>query len=213
MTNIGNLGKKRQQSARLIVVAGISILLAVSFVPSKASSNASCPASKAIFFPNGDDEIVSLQGSNSPATTQSVCSINGVVDVPQFSRKGYTLSRWTGEPDDTSVENIAGLNANSETWTANAALTRAFAQWQPIQYSVSYNYDGGAGAATNTTSNYNSKIYTGATISNETYSFSAPTKNGFRFVGWSLNSNIYAPGAIIDCPDSNVVFTAVWATS
>jgi hypothetical protein len=209
-----NISGKRRASFRLIVISGISILLAVSFIPSKAVTKVNCPASKVIFFPNGVDEIVTLPGSNDPATTQTLCAVNGVVDVPKFSRAGYTLSGWTGEPDYGSEESIASLSANSETWTANAEVTRAFAQWQPIQYSVSYDYNGGVvGSATPISTTFNETIYAGAKIIDSVYSFIIPTKVGHSFVGWSFNNTTYAPGSLIEAPASNVVFTAVWVAA
>jgi hypothetical protein len=208
-----NLGSKRQRSLRLIVIAGISVMLAVSFAPSRASSKITCSGSKVIFFPNGEDESVSILGSSSPATTQTLCSINGVVSVPKFYRAGYTLSGWTGEPDQGSSDSITALSANSETWTANAVATRAYAQWRPIQYTVSYNYDGGSGSATATTSSFNEDIYAGATISSGVYSFATPTKAGYRFLGWSFRGVTYALGALVDAPPSDVAFTAVWVSA
>jgi hypothetical protein len=214
MANLRNLSTKRQRSLRMIVITGISVLLALSFAPSKAVSNKSCSTPKVIYYPNGDDQIVSLKGSSAPADAQVECAVGGVVDVPKFSRDGFTLTGWTEAPDDASaVDNPMVLSANSETWTVSAQVTRAFAQWQPVQYSVTYNYDGGESAATDTTSTYGSVIYAGATISNDVYSFSTPTKTGFRFVGWSFNNNTYVPGSKIDCPAANVAFTAVWTTS
>lgn len=213
MTIIGNLSTKRQRSLRLIVIASISVLLAVSFAPSRASSKVTCPASKVIFVPNGDDVIELRSGSNIDAEIQTVCAVNGVVAVPKFSRSGYSLAGWTGEPDFGSEEAIIGLEANSDTWSTNADATRAFAQWQPIQYSVSYNYNSGSGSASAAISTYMETIYVGATITNDVYSFTVPTRDGYRFVGWSFNGNTYAPGSLIDAPASNVVFTAVWANA
>ena len=214
MTIIGNLSTKRQRSLRLIVIASISVLLAVSFAPSRASSKVTCGAeSKVIFVPNGDDVIELSSGSNIDAEIQTVCAVNGVITIPKFSRAGYTLAGWTGEPDFGSEETITALIGTPETFTTSVEATRAFAQWQPIQYSVSYNYNSGSGSASAAISTYMETIYVGATITNDVYSFTVPTRDGYRFVGWSFNGNTYAPGSLIDAPASNVVFTAVWASA
>jgi Listeria-Bacteroides repeat domain (List_Bact_rpt) len=211
-----NLEKRRRhhrRPLRVIIISIMSLLLALSFVPSRASSKVTCPASKVIFVPNGDDVNELRSGSNVDAEIRTVCAVNGVVTVPNFSRLGYTLSRWTGEPDVGSEETITALIGNPKTFTTSVEATRAFAQWEPIQYSVSYNYNGGSGSASAANSMYLETIYVGATISNDVYSFTTPTRDGYRFLGWSFNGNTYAPGSLIDAPASNVVFMAVWVSA
>jgi len=212
MSSLGIKKVKHPRSLRFIVIVAISAVLAVSFAPSRASSKITCGADpKVIFVPNGVDVMMLKSGSNVDAEIQTVCAVNGVVTVPRFSRAGYTLSRWTGEPDIDSEQTITGIIGNPETFTTSVEATRAFAQWQPIQYSVSYNYGGGSVSASATQSTYMETIYVGATIASGVYSFTAPTRDGYRFVGWSFNGNTYTPGTIIDAPASNVEFTAVWA--
>jgi len=209
----GKLEGQHTRSLRAFVIAGISILLVLSFVPSRASSKVVCPASKAIFFPNGNEDEVSLQGSSEAISTQTVCAKNGTIKVPRFSRRGYIFAGWTSEPDATSVESITALSAGTTTWTPNADITRAFAQWKPVEYSVTYNLNGGTGSVTNTRSTYMSTIYVGATISNNVFSFTMPTKVGYKFEGWKANNTIYTNGSQINSPDADVVFTAEWTTS
>jgi uncharacterized repeat protein (TIGR02543 family) len=88
-----------------------------------------------------------------------------------------------------------------------------FAQWQAKSYSVTYNLNGGSGSPTNTTSTFKSPIYVGATISGSTYSFTTPTKDGFTFAGWSIESGgseRYSQQQILSAPSSNISFTANW---
>ena len=172
-------------------------------------------ASKVFFFPNDGDKNSAMIGSAN-ATTQKVCVPDShLVSVPAFTRDGFNLWGWTQQPDDlaSNPDVIPGLSAASTSWQAVESITAVFAQWQPKQYSIGYDLDGGTGAPTAVTRDFGSDFYVGATISGDTYSFNVPTKVGFNFTGWSIGTEDqnYSQGQKITVPSRNITFKAKWA--
>lgn len=84
--------------------------------------------------------------------------------LPTPTKVGYQFTGWYN-----------GYNqiANTGTWTITSDIT-LIAHWQIIQYTVTYELDGGVLASPNPSS-YN--INSNATLNN-------PTKSGYTFIGW-----------------------------
>ena len=83
------------------------------------------------------------------------------------TKTGYTFAGWTGSngtTKQTSVSIAKGSTGN-KTYTAN---------WNPINYTITYNLDGGSASNPNT---YN--------IESATFTLNNPTKIGYTFVGWT----------------------------
>ena len=203
---------------RLIALAALSGLVAIASISLQSNATAdNCSNTKVTFYPNGDADDVMISGSKVERQKILVCA--GSVQVPAFTREGFNLVGWTLQPDDLipgstdSSEPVPGLSAADTSWNTNGSISNVFAQWQAKSYSVTYNLNGGSGSPTNTTSTFKSPIYVGATITDNTYSFNTPTKDGFTFAGWSSGSGgaeRYSQGQILSAPSSNISFIANW---
>ncbi len=89
--------------------------------------------------------------------------------LPAAHRTGYTYE-WYANPQFpenalVTAETIVKIPADHELW----------AKWTPINYSISYNLDGGAVAGNNPTT-YN--------VESDPITLTNPTKTGYEFVGW-----------------------------
>lgn len=88
--------------------------------------------------------------------------------LPTPTREGYTFIGWTGSngsTPETSVSVTKGSTGN-RSYTAN---------WTPINYSISYDLDGGS--ISGEVTEYN--------IETDTFVLPMPTKPGYNFIGWT----------------------------
>lgn len=111
-------------------------------------------------------------GSASNATSYTV--ENNTFTLSNPTRNGYTFAGWTGSNGSTKQINLSvskGSTGN-KTYTAN---------WTPINYSITYNLDGGT--ASNKTS---------YTIETDTFKLNNPTKTGYTFLGWTESNGTTA---------------------
>ena len=81
-------------------------------------------------------------------------------------------------------------------------LTTAIYKSLSVTYNVNFDLDGGKGGPSSTT----------VIDSSYTIPFTAPTKDGFTFGGWSMNgsTSLYQPGITVTLPSENTVFKASW---
>lgn len=104
-------------------------------------------------------------GSATNPNTYNIESTTFTLNNP--TKTGYTFAGWTGSngtTKQTSVSIAKGSTGN-KTYTAN---------WNPINYTITYNLDGGSASNPNT---YN--------IESATFTLNNPTKTGYTFVGWT----------------------------
>ena len=85
------------------------------------------------------------------------------------TRAGYTFAGWTGT-DITGTSKIVTINQGS---IGNRTYT---ATWTPVNYTISYDLNGGAVAVSNPTS-YN--------IETPTFALNNPIRLGYVFAGWT----------------------------
>jgi len=114
--------------------------------------------------------------------------------IPNPTRTGYTFLGWTGSNGSTPQKNIS----ISKGSTGNKSYT---ANWQVINYSISYNLNGGN--ASNKTS-YN--------IETNTFTLSNPTRTGYTFLGWTGSNGNSAQKSVSISKGStgNKSYTANW---
>jgi len=111
------------------------------------------------------------------------------------TREGYTFAGWTGTDLDaasTSVTIAKGSTGNRE-YTAT---------WTPIEYTITYDLDGGTVATPNPISY---TIEDAVTLNN-------PTKDGYTFAGWTGTDLADATNAVTIAAGStgNREYTATW---
>ncbi|MEG2235156.1 MAG: InlB B-repeat-containing protein, partial [Clostridia bacterium] len=110
------------------------------------------------------------------------------------TKTGYTFTGWTGSNVTTPQININIVKGSigNKSYTAN---------WKTINYTISYNLNGGNLATTN---NYN--------IETNTFGLGVPTKTGYTFTGWT-GSNGTTPQININIVKGyigNKSYTANW---
>ena len=90
------------------------------------------------------------------------------IELEAPTREGYTFIGWTGtdieEGPEESILITQGLTGDRE-YTAN---------WEAVEYTITYNLDGGE---TTNPENY--------TVETEDIVLNAPTKEGYKFLGWT----------------------------
>ena len=117
------------------------------------------------------------------------------------TRTGYKMLGWS-----------TSSSASSATWVVGGTTPQItssrtyYAVWQRISYTATFNVNGGSGSVSSGSSYYNA-----------TYTFptTRPTKSGYLFVGWSLNSGAaaasYVPGKSIKWSwEKNQTFYAIY---
>lgn len=102
-------------------------------------------------------------------TSYSITS--GNIRLAQPSKNGYEFVGWTGSNGDVPEKNVIVLCDSGD----NLSYT---AHWEALTYSITYHLFGG------TNSNKNPSSYT----TEDTLALGSPTKNGYDFNGWFLDS-------------------------
>lgn len=130
------------------------------------------------------------------------------------TKAGYTFAGWTSSVTADNTIYAAGV-----TYTMPGEDVTFTAQWEAIDYSITYDLADGTSVTTiEDTTTYN----VGAT--NVTVVSTEPTKTGYTFAGWVATANdeevvyedttIYKSGGnnetLTTMPASNVTFTATW---
>ena len=125
-------------------------------------------------------------GSVSP--TSETVNPGDSVTLPTPTRANYTFDGWS---DGTTTY------AGGASYTVNGNVTLT-AQWTIIQYTVTYDYNGGSGSPASETVNAGSAT-----------TLPTPTRTGYNFSSWSDGTNTYAGGASYTV-NGNVTLTAQW---
>jgi uncharacterized repeat protein (TIGR02543 family) len=118
---------------------------------------------------------------------------SSVVLASAPSRAGYTFTGWKDQSGQS-------YNAGA-TMTVDIDSYLVYAQWSPIDYTVSYALMGGT-----------STQPSGATVNigDQVTVAANPTRAGHRFNGWSYNSQLYGAGAVLVVGTSDISFSANW---
>ena len=106
------------------------------------------------------------------------------------SRTGYTFDGWVNG-STTIVPN------GNFTILADSVLT---AKWTPINYTISYNSDGGSEAPGSTTRQIGQSFTVDGAVS----------KPGYNFAGWATGSTVVGPDAVVVMGSANIAYTAQW---
>ena len=131
---------------------------------------------------------------NASANPSSYTVENETITLADPTRSGYDFLGWTGSNGDTPQKNvtIAAGSSGEKTYTAN---------WQAIDYDITYNLDGGTNAASNP-KKYN--------VETADIVFAAPEKDGHTFGGWFDADNKQVTGIAKGSRTGNLELTAKW---
>ncbi|MBQ9642225.1 MAG: InlB B-repeat-containing protein [Bacteroidaceae bacterium] len=99
---------------------------------------------------------------------------SGTLTANAFTRTGYTFAGWNTKADGTGTDYSNGA-AITATESSKGPVT-LYAKWTPVNYTISYDLDGGSVASANPT-NY--------TIESDAITLNNPTKDGYTFAGWT----------------------------
>ncbi len=129
--------------------------------------------------------------NNSVVNTLEVQSESKLTEPSHSTRDGYT---WNGWYNGSIVWNFV-----NNTVTTNITLVE---NWTAINYTITYNLDGGTVSGTNPTT------YT----VNDTFTLINPTKTGFTFMGWTGTGITGTSKTVTIQKDSigNRSYTATW---
>lgn len=117
-----------------------------------------------------------------------------------FTRTGYTFAGWaTSASGNVVYSNSQSVNNLSST---NGATVTLYAKWTPVNYSITYNLNGGSISGQKTS----------YTIETSTFSLPTPTRTGYLFAGWT-GSNGSTPSKSVSISKGstgNKSYTANW---
>lgn len=121
------------------------------------------------------------------------CTNNQVITANAApTRTGYTFAGWKDQSNATVSEGAS--------WTITGSSYLAYAHWNPVAYTVTYDSDGGSAAPTDTDKNIGQLVTVASGV----------TKTGYTFSGWQSNGIDYGPGATLQVATSNISFKAQW---
>ena len=114
--------------------------------------------------------------------------------LPEPYRAGYTFAGWYDNAEFTgsAVTVIPEVNTGDETF---------WAKWTPIEYTITYNLDGGTNAEGNPTK-YD--------VEDDEIKLSVPTRKGYRFLGWYDNAE-FTGSAVTVIPAGSTGDKTFWA--
>ncbi len=137
-------------------------------------------------------------GEGAPAAQTKYYGRTLTLSRTEPTRSGYDFLGWSTSSTANSATYAAG-----GSYTSNGSVT-LYAVWGSNEYTVSYNANGGEGEPASQTKTYNEAL----TLSNI-----VPTRTGYMFLGWSVDSDTtvadYQPGGSYTA-NKGVVLYAVW---
>lgn len=142
---------------------------------------------------------ITLDANGGYTSKASILSLKGkqygqFESLPTPTRKGYKFTGWY-------TAKVGGSLVTAKTKLKSSKPVTLYAHYEVIRYSVSYTLNGGTNATSNPTS------YT----VNDRYILEAPTRTGYRFVGWYKDSSFRTKVAgIANGTVGNVRFYARW---
>lgn len=140
--------------------------------------------------------------------------VPGSITEQELTRNGYSFAGWSLSEDAAQVDYLPGQEVLSLA-SENGAEIKLYAVWAANNYKIVY--DGNASDANNVP-----EPQTGIAFDEEVaLSSGAPTRSGYRFLGWSLTPGsiaaAYQPGdkvkGLVADADGEVILYAVWAAN
>ncbi|MCL2220142.1 MAG: InlB B-repeat-containing protein [Chitinispirillia bacterium] len=155
--------------------------------------------------PEREQYTVSYRLNNGGGSTPSSHTVNAGNCITlsygsNLSRSGYTFSGWNTNSSGT------GTNYSAGDLICPSGNMTLYARWTVIQYTVSYNLNGGSGTAPSSQS-----VNAGSCV---TLNYGGGlSRSGYTFAGWNTSSSgtgtEYSAGGSI-CPSGSVTLYARW---
>ena len=136
------------------------------------------------------DIIYELDGGQNNANNPATYTGTEEITLSAPTKNGYTFVKWVDEDGETVTVIAVGT-------TGDITLT---AVWEIIEYTITYDLDGGENHADNPTK---------YTVASGTITLSAPTKAGYEFVMWADDHGSEVT-EITAGSTGNITLTAVW---
>lgn len=137
-------------------------------------------------------------GKNAPSNGTKTYNISYTISKDKPVRTGYSFVNWNTKLDGTGVSYNSG-----DAYTKNVGLT-LYATWKKVTYTVTYDANGGTGAPSKQTKQYNVDLI----LSNV-----RPTRAGWTFVGWGKTSSdtvvSYNPQSVYTA-NGSIILYAIW---
>lgn len=141
------------------------------------------------------DITYDLQGGNLSSPISKYTIESDTFTLPTPTKTGYTFLGWTGS-------NGTNPNKNVVIEKGSYGNKHYVANWQVINYSISYNLDGGSA----------SSLITQYNIETPAFTLPTPTKTGYTFLGWTGTDLSSANKTVtINKATGNRSYTATWS--
>ena len=132
------------------------------------------------------------------SSNQIVHTENGV-QLPIPTRNGYIFDGWYSEEDGAGTQFTEDDGILLLEWD-QTQVPKLYAEWIPISYTITYVLNGGTNASANPTT------YT----IEDSITFAAPTRSGYRFAGWYTDSAFSIGATTIQNTQGNITLYAKW---
>ena len=145
-------------------------------------------------------------GGQSASVTATYNTAMPAISTTAPTRNGYTFGGWydtSAASGGTQYYTAAGASARSYNKTSGTTL---YARWTPVNYSISYNLNGGS--VTGNPTSYN--------ITTAAFTLKNPSRPGYTFTGWSgtgLSGSANKTVTIAQGSTGNRSYTANWSAN
>lgn len=139
-------------------------------------------------------------GSGSTATSTHKYGEAKTLTPNGFSKTGYSFAGWATSASGNVV--YSNSQSVSNLTATNGGTVNLYAKWTPVNYSITYNLNGGSISGQKTS----------YTIETSTFSLPTPTRTGYLFTGWT-GSNGSTPSKSVSISKGstgNKSYTANW---
>lgn len=132
------------------------------------------------------------------SSSEIVHTENGV-QLPVPTRNGYIFDGWYSEEGGAGTQFTEDDGILLLEWD-QIQVPKLYAEWIPISYTITYVLNGGTNASANPTT------YT----IEDSITFAAPTRSGYRFAGWYTDSAFSIGATTIQNTQGNITLYAKW---
>lgn len=139
-------------------------------------------------------------GTGSTATSNHKYGEAKTLTPNGFSKTGYSFAGWATSASGNVV--YSNSQSVSNLTATNGGTVNLYAKWTPVNYSITYNLNGGSISGQKTS----------YTIETSTFSLPTPTRTGYLFTGWT-GSNGSTPSKSVSISKGstgNKSYTANW---